>query len=122
MKTLRVTNLRRAAISDAHQTGLGAGCQSISAIPCLLAISRAATNSRSDSLLMYASPAPSNGSTAFKCWQRRSALRARLRQMCAWAISVEPPGKMKFSSGPSSSFHTSMAASSRSTSALFSAL
>ncbi|MNP51754.1 hypothetical protein D3C76_1460990 [compost metagenome] len=78
---------------------------------------RAATNNRSESRLIYANPTPSNGSTAFNCWHRRSALRARLRHTCACATSAEPLGKMKFFNGPSSSFHTSMAASRRSTSA-----
>jgi len=69
----------------------------------------------------YPNPTPANGSTAFKGWHRRSAPRARLRQTWAWAINAEPPGRMKFSSGPSSSFHTSIAASRRSISPAFNA-
>ena len=50
-----------------HQCGLAAACHNTSATPWRLAITLAATNSKSDNRLIYANPTPSNGSTAFKC-------------------------------------------------------
>src|SRR3546814_5581253 len=62
--------------------GLAAATHSTSATPCRRAMTRAATNNRSDNRLIYASPGPANGRSEEHTSELQSLMRISYAVFC----------------------------------------